>query len=167
MAESSLKGQKTLWEKKRLLVTNKFSFSHSVFKKLVSQGRQNVSLCGNGLNLMDPYIPICKTKIWIQGYTGHLACRKCIKIVPGLIFYADTSNILVKERIWNAFKFHQNNRYIPTAINNASPKVHDVVFVFLTKGIIWVGTLYGYLQRVLSAISSRAWWTITKTYQLK
>ena len=25
---------------------------------------------------------------------------------------------------------------IPTAINNASPKVHDVVFVFLTKGII-------------------------------
>ena len=25
---------------------------------------------------------------------------------------------------------------IPTAINNASPKVHNVVFVFLTKGII-------------------------------
>ena len=27
-----------------------FSFSHSVFKRLVSQGRQKVSLCGNGLN---------------------------------------------------------------------------------------------------------------------
>ena len=26
-----------------------FSFSHSVFKRLVSQGRQKVSLCGNGL----------------------------------------------------------------------------------------------------------------------
>ena len=26
--------------------------------------------------------------------------------------------------------------YISTAINNALPKVHDVVFVFLTKGII-------------------------------
>ena len=26
-----------------------FSFSHSVFKMLVSQGRQKVSLCGNGL----------------------------------------------------------------------------------------------------------------------
>ena len=26
-----------------------FSFSHSVFKKLVSQGHQKVSLCGNGL----------------------------------------------------------------------------------------------------------------------
>ena len=43
-----------------------------------------------------------------------------------------------------------------TAINNASPKVHDVVFVFLTKGIISVGTLYGYLQRFFfSDISSR------------
>ena len=26
-----------------------FSFSHSVFERLVSQGRQKVSLCGNGL----------------------------------------------------------------------------------------------------------------------
>ena len=34
---------------------------------------------------------------------------------------------------------------LPTAINNASPKVRDVVFVLLTKGIIGVDTLYGYL----------------------
>ena len=27
-----------------------FSFSYSVFKRLVSQGRQKVTLCGNGLN---------------------------------------------------------------------------------------------------------------------
>ena len=27
-----------------------FSFSHGVFKRLVTQGRQKVSLCGNGLN---------------------------------------------------------------------------------------------------------------------
>ena len=27
-----------------------FSFSHSVFKRLVSQGRQKASLCGNGLS---------------------------------------------------------------------------------------------------------------------
>ena len=30
-------------------VTSNFSFSHSVFKRPVSQGRQKVSLCGNGL----------------------------------------------------------------------------------------------------------------------
>ena len=29
-----------------------FSFSHSVFKRLVSQGHQKVSLCGNRLNEM-------------------------------------------------------------------------------------------------------------------
>ena len=35
--------------KEKLLVTSNFSFSHSVFKRLVSQGRQKVSICGNGL----------------------------------------------------------------------------------------------------------------------
>ena len=39
---------KTLWEKEKLLVTSNFSFSHSVFKRPVSQGHQKVSLCGNG-----------------------------------------------------------------------------------------------------------------------
>ena len=43
-------GEKTLWEKGKLLVMSNFSFSHSVFKRLISQGRQKVSLCGNGLN---------------------------------------------------------------------------------------------------------------------
>ena len=44
--------QKTLWEKEKLLVTSNFSFSHSVFKRLVSQGSQKVSLCGIGLILL-------------------------------------------------------------------------------------------------------------------
>ena len=51
MAESCPNGKKTLWGKEKLLVTSNFSFSHSVFKRLVSQGRQKVSLCGNGLNI--------------------------------------------------------------------------------------------------------------------
>ena len=49
MAESYPNGLKTLWEKEKLLVTSNFSCSHSVFKRLVSQRRQKVSLCGNGL----------------------------------------------------------------------------------------------------------------------
>ena len=49
MAERYPNRWKTLWEKEKLLVTSNFSFSHSVFKRLVSQGRQKVSLCGNGL----------------------------------------------------------------------------------------------------------------------
>ena len=38
-----------MWEKEKLLVTSNFSFSNSVFKRLVSQRRQKVSLRGNGL----------------------------------------------------------------------------------------------------------------------
>ena len=51
MAESYLNRQKTLWEKKKLLITSNFSFSHSVFKRLIFQGHQKVSLRGNGLTL--------------------------------------------------------------------------------------------------------------------
>ena len=36
--------------KEKLFVTSNFSFSHSVFKRLVSQGLHKVSLCGKGLN---------------------------------------------------------------------------------------------------------------------
>ena len=49
MAESSPNGSKTLWEKQKLLIMSNFSFSHCVFKRFVSQGRQKMSLCGNGL----------------------------------------------------------------------------------------------------------------------
>ena len=49
MEERYQNGKKTLWEKEKLLVTSNFSFSHSVFKRLVSQGHQRVSLCGNGV----------------------------------------------------------------------------------------------------------------------
>ena len=55
MAKSYRNLLKTLWEKEKLLVTNNFSFSHSVFKRLVSQGRLKVSLCGNGLILLDSF----------------------------------------------------------------------------------------------------------------
>ena len=49
MAESSLNGLKTLLEKEKLLVTSNFSFSHSVFKRLVLQTRKNQGLFGKGL----------------------------------------------------------------------------------------------------------------------
>ena len=44
-------GRKHCGEKEKLLITSNFSFSHSVFKRLVSQGCQKVLLCGNGLTM--------------------------------------------------------------------------------------------------------------------
>ena len=49
MAESSPDGLKTLWEKKKLLVTSNFSFSHSGFKSFLRQTRKNQGLFGKGL----------------------------------------------------------------------------------------------------------------------
>ena len=51
MAESSLKRLKMLWEKEKLLVTSNFSFSHSVFQRLLLQTRKNQGLFGKGLNV--------------------------------------------------------------------------------------------------------------------
>ena len=50
MAVSSPNGLKTQWEKEKLLVTSNSSFSHSVFKRLVLQTRENQGLFGKGLN---------------------------------------------------------------------------------------------------------------------
>ena len=44
MAESSINRQKTLWEKEKLLITNNFSFYHSVLRRLVLQTCKNQGL---------------------------------------------------------------------------------------------------------------------------
>ena len=51
MAESSSNRLKTLWEKEKLLITSNFSFSHSVFKRLILQTRKNQGLFGKGLKV--------------------------------------------------------------------------------------------------------------------
>ena len=60
-----------MWEKEKLLVTSNFSFSHSVFKRLFSQGRQKVSLCGNGL--MGSFLTVLRTFLfpshWLLSHT--------------------------------------------------------------------------------------------------
>ena len=48
-------------------MTSYFSFSHSVFKRLVSQGRQKKSLCGNGLIL---YLLVIHCCILVMKATG-------------------------------------------------------------------------------------------------
>ena len=46
----SKRREKTLWEKEKLLVTSIFSFSYSVFKKLLLHTLENQGLFGKGLN---------------------------------------------------------------------------------------------------------------------
>ena len=51
MAESSPNGLKTLWKKEKVLMMSNFSFSCSVFKRLVLQTRKNQGLFGKELTL--------------------------------------------------------------------------------------------------------------------
>ena len=68
MAKSSPKGEKTLWEKKKLLVTSNFFFSYSVLKSLVLQTRKNQGLFGKGLKLILVIVDSCFPKgcVWKQ-----------------------------------------------------------------------------------------------------
>ena len=56
MTETSPNGLKTLWEKEKLLVTSNFSFSRSVFKRLVLQTPKIQGLFGKGLILNPPLL---------------------------------------------------------------------------------------------------------------
>ena len=54
MAEGSPKEyKKALWEKEKFLITSSFSFSHSVFKRLVLQTRKHKGLFGKGQILVN------------------------------------------------------------------------------------------------------------------
>ena len=53
MAEISPKGWKTGWEKEKFFITSYFSFSHSVFKRLVMQtSENNLAFQNTGLVIM-------------------------------------------------------------------------------------------------------------------
>ena len=66
-------------EKEKLLVTSNFSFSHSVFKRIVSQGSQKVSLCGNGLR--NEEIVVCKCNEILVCKCSETVVCKCNEIV--------------------------------------------------------------------------------------
>ena len=82
------------WEKEKLLVMSNFSFSHSVFKRLVSQGRQKVSLCGNGLMNCDTScvsILVCKWSLSML-ITFTLFFPEIMSIFPNQFFWYQLMN---------------------------------------------------------------------------
>ena len=65
-----------------------FSFSHGVFKRLVSQGRQKASLCGNGLTLYQT------TKFWKWPNWKHLQTTNVAKLTISI--FDNEENIVEK-----------------------------------------------------------------------
>ena len=61
MAESCPQGKKTPWEKENLLVTSKFSFSHSAFKRLELPNVKRRACLGKGLTFFERLTgPVCE-----------------------------------------------------------------------------------------------------------
>ena len=79
MAESFPNWKKTLWEKEKLLVTSNFSFSRSVFKRLVLQTRKNQGLFGKGLTHYQQYSILTHYRyIVVENIVrkGEIVCNK-------------------------------------------------------------------------------------------
>ena len=86
-----------IWRKWQKVMSN-FSFSHSVFKRLVSQGRQRVSLCGNGLTLSQTtnfklfQTPrVCRQLFWIW-WKWHEVLQVGRKPRRGITWHNDKNN---------------------------------------------------------------------------
>ena len=62
--EFSKKGKKH-WEKEKLLITSNFSFSHSVYKRLVLQTCKSKGLYGNGLKTQRGILKWAKQKMLV------------------------------------------------------------------------------------------------------
>ena len=67
MVETSPNGQKTQWEKEKLLLISNFSFSHSVFKSLLLQTGKNQGFFGKGLNIFIPIFHNRLSDIYVSG----------------------------------------------------------------------------------------------------
>ena len=74
IAASCLKGQKTLWEKEKLLIMSNFFFSCSVFKRVVLQTRENQGLFGKRLRTTRRYVlklhGLCSQKLMLRVEKG-------------------------------------------------------------------------------------------------
>ena len=69
MVENNPIGQKTRWEKEKLLARCNFSFSHSVFKRFVLQTHKNKGLFGKVLNIFFQSIAEIYSNIYSTDYS--------------------------------------------------------------------------------------------------
>ena len=73
-----------MWEKEKLLVTSNFSFSHSVFKRLVMQTCENQGLFGKGLSVRNISQDLGQT------ITCNLTCITICHNVVSLCIYENS-----------------------------------------------------------------------------
>ena len=118
MAESSPNWWKTLLEKEKLLFTSNFSFSRSVFKRLVLQTRKSQGLFGNGLNHVISVISIAlrETTLTISDTTGKtvLVESEIMRVVSlSTTEISEITRLKIRSSGWGTL-----TRYLLTAFSN-------------------------------------------------
>ena len=97
-AENSLNGQKTQWEKEKLLVKSDFFFSHSVFKRFILQARKNQGLFGKGFNITTLlFYMFLRNRRYSMAPWGN-SIKFLIVLMTITLHYAESINIKVLVR---------------------------------------------------------------------
>ena len=102
MTESYSNWKKTLWEKEKLLVRSNFSFSHSVFKRLILQTRKNQGLLGKELSKHGFYRRVSRKRVVIREVNRKRRLSWCLEkhrwLVNGnwdKVIFSDESQIII------------------------------------------------------------------------
>ena len=109
-----------------MLVTSNFSFSHSVFKRLVSQGRQKVSLCWNGLSQVQiKHIFRRKEFLWIKNLSLNCFRDRTLlvmgKTLLPFVFNSAFNGVIlsvVNSVVYYRVVFTRFSSYVFTILNN-------------------------------------------------
>ena len=136
-------GRKHCGKKEKLLVASNFSFPHSVFKRLVSQGRQKVSLCGNGLK--------CKV-LSLLHKTPHSTKSKHLKVallILGRKFYKNTKNSFLYSKSLLIFfhktpvvENHPTTREVRELLRPRSTQTGITVYFYMSSSLIYKLEIY-------------------------
>ena len=105
-----LNGLKTLCKKEKLLVMSNFSFSHSVFKRLVLQTRENQGLFGKGLKCVTYNLEVL----------GSSHAGSCLFLTHYQTKNLDSSKLKVFAE--DIFKFDENGKKLSKQVENTLGK---------------------------------------------
>ena len=136
-----------LRENEKLLVTSNFSFSHNVFFSYISLVRQNMTLCGNGLNQLDLSTMVrktlCKmekmlvTYIFSFSHSDYKAClRQLLNPFPNNPHFLHVCSKSLLKTLCKKEKLIFYENFLPFS-SNVNCRLHRLSALKSLKCVIW------------------------------
>ena len=127
-------GQKTLWEKEKLLVKSNFPFSHNSFHSYISLVHQNEVLSGNGLTAFSTVFWLycsgqctypCFPEVFLTQY--YFKATGCIPIVEDILWTFGSNDTVC---LWNSSKHCWKSRKCWWTTFSTVPKMFSKPFLW-------------------------------------